>query len=80
MPTPASPADPVVAHRRRGRLRAAVSRPGLSAAGVSRPGLSGPAWLAIISTITSVIAALLVVLLLGLLPPDELAQISRLAD
>lgn len=43
-------------------------------------GLSGAAILAIISTIASVLAIASIVILLGWLSPDELAQLGRLAE
>ena len=42
--------------------------------------ISGPAVLAIVTTIASVLALGAIVVMLGLLSPDELVQLGRLAE
>ncbi|MFN4002660.1 hypothetical protein [Microcella sp.] len=47
---------------------------------MKRRGLSGPAILAIITTLACALAVASIVIMLGLLPPDDLAQLGRLAQ
>jgi hypothetical protein len=42
--------------------------------------ISGPAVLAMVTTIASVVALLSIVIMLGLMGPDELAELARLAE
>lgn len=42
--------------------------------------ISGVAWLAIISSVACLLAIATVAIMLGLLPPDDLAQLGRLAQ
>ncbi len=42
--------------------------------------ISGAAWLAIITSVACLFAIASVAIMLGLLPPDDLAQLGRLAQ
>lgn len=47
---------------------------------MKRRGLSGATWLTIISTLACALAVVAIVIMLGFLPPDDLAQLGRLAE
>ena len=47
---------------------------------MKRRGLSGPGILAIVTTVACVLAVVSIVIMLGFLPPDDLAQLGRLAE
>lgn len=58
----------------------ALALPSAAALPATRRTLSGVTVLAIITTTACVIAVIAVVMMIGLLPPEDLAQLGRLAE